>query len=630
MNSLIGYNGKIAYVNLTTKEYTVNKLEEEIARHYLGGTGLSAKLLYDLLNEEDYARLQENPFDGCNPLIFATGPITGTLRPSSGRYSVSGISPLTGIWGEGTSGGYFCLSLRNSGYDAIIITGKAKNPIYIYIKKGEIKFRDASPLWGKNTYKTQESIKQLVNDQRVRIATIGTASENLVRYGCILNDQGRVIGRCGMGTLMGSKRLKALAIRGDGRVSLEDPKKMSMLRTQAKKSVQGDFLKSNLPNIFRLYGTNSYMDIGMMQGDVPVNYFTGNEFIAEKLTEKQIMEEYPVKSYGCAGCTLQCGKSTIVGKKKGRKDEKMEVDGPEYESFAALGPLCGLFEPERIIRAAHKCNIYGIDTISAGVSIAFLIYLVENNINLENIKANLDTLTIKQISWGNSELILELIDKLANREGIGALLANGVKRMAEKLEVDPDLAAHVKGLEIPMHDPRAFASQALSYITCCVGANHEKCDWFGVEIGNFAYPSIKVRKSLDRYSARRREKGVINLQDLRAIDDSAVNCNFINPSLDHIIGYINAATGFGYDKDELLQVGERINNLKRLINCNLGITRNDDKLPTHVLKPLKSGKTKGVKLDLEKSLKRYYKYRGWDWDTGCPTKAKLDELNINT
>ncbi|MGV9205691.1 MAG: aldehyde ferredoxin oxidoreductase family protein, partial [Promethearchaeia archaeon] len=609
MNELTGYNGRIVYINLSVKEYKIKKLEREIAKEYLGGTGLSAKLLDDMLTTEDYRILKNNPLYARNPLIFATGPITGTLRPSSGRYSVSGISPLTGIWGEGTSGGYFCLSLRNSGYDAIIFTGESEKPIFIHIENKKVHFKDASSLWGKDTYETQKLIKQQLEDERVRIATIGIGSENLVKYGCILNDEGRVVGRCGMGTLMGSKNLKALAIRGSGKVPIKNIKKMSKFRTEAKKSTENDFLKSNLPNIFRLYGTNSYMDIGMTQGDVPAYYFTETEFLAEKLTEKQIMEEYPVKGYACAGCTLQCGKSTILKSKSDKDGEMIEVDGPEYESFAALGPLCGLFEPEDIIRAAHKCNVYGMDTISTGVSIAFLIYLVENSIKLKEINTHLDTITMEQITWGNGELILQLVEKIANREGIGDLLANGVKRAANILGVEPGLTAHVKGLEIPMHDPRAFAGQALSYMTCCVGANHEKCDWFGVEIGNFAYPSIKVKPSRDRYSARRREKGIINLQDLRAIDDSGVNCNFINPSLEHIVGYINAATDFNYSSEELLQVGERINNLKRLINCKLGISREDDRLPDHVLEPLQSGRTKGVTLNLEKSLKKYYRYR---------------------
>ena len=253
--------------------------------------------------------------------------------------------------------------------------------------------------------------------------------------------------------------------------------------------------------------------------------------------------------------------------------------------------------------------------------------MFENYLAKDKISNFLKDIKIEEIKWGNASLIHKLIEKIAEREGIGELLAECTRIMAQKLGVDPELAAHVKGLEFPMHDPRAFAGQALSYMTGVTGANHNKCDWYGVEIGNVAFPKIRV-KSGDKDKIDRRERGVANLQDIRAIDDSATNCNFRNPSLEHFIGYINAATGFGYNKKSILQLGERINNIKRLISCKLGISRKDDKLPAHLLKPLKSGKTAGVKLDLENNLKRYYKEREWDWETGLPTKEKLEELGI--
>jgi aldehyde:ferredoxin oxidoreductase len=224
--------------------------------------------------------------------------------------------------------------------------------------------------------------------------------------------------------------------------------------------------------------------------------------------------------------------------------------------------------------------------------------------------------------------LLKLIEKIAERKGIGDLLAEGVRTMAEILTVNPELAAHVKGLEMPMHDPRAFAGQALSYMTCCVGANHQKCDWYSVEITRASYPDLRVKIGKSRSNIKGREKGVMTLQDIRAIDDSAVNCSFVNLSLEHTVGHINASTGFNYDKKSILKVGERINNLKRLINCNLGITRKDDKLPGILMEELKSGKTIHVKLDLEDNLKVYYNKRGWDWETGRPTEDKLKDLNI--
>ncbi len=622
--NLVGYNGKIAYVNLTHQTVDIKELDSQIAREFLGGTGLSAKLTYDLLSDEEYELLKKNPLSEKNPLIFSTGPVTGTIRPSSGRYSVTGISPLTGIWGEGTSGGFFCISLRNSGYDAIVIVGKSKDPIYLYVHENKIEFNDASKLWGKDTYETQSLIKKELNNDRVRVATIGVGGENLVKYAGIINDEGRAIGRCGLGTLMGSKNLKAIAIHGTKKVKIADPLIGKKLIKQAENARRGNFLKSLTPFLFTLYGTNCYLDIGMVLGDTPGYYFTETEFPAEKLTGKTLREIYPVLDYGCAGCTMRCGKQTIIEE----NGEEIKVDGPEYESVAAFGPLCGVFDSKDVIMANHLCNIYGIDTISCGVCIAFLIYLVENDLNVSNIRDLLDDIKLEDLKWGNGKIILKLIEKITMREGIGNLLAEGVRVIAEKLNIDPELAAHVKGLEVPMHDPRAFAGQALSYITCYLGANHQKCDWYSVEITTVSFPNLRVKIGKSRSSIKGREKGVIALQDIRAIDDSAVNCTFISLSLDHIIGHINASTGFKYNKKSILQVGERINNLKRLINCKLGITREDDKLPGILKQELKSGKTVHVKLDLEESLKIYYERRGWDWETGKPTEEKLKELNL--
>ncbi|MFW9898854.1 MAG: aldehyde ferredoxin oxidoreductase family protein [Candidatus Thorarchaeota archaeon] len=621
---LFGYNEKIAYVNLSDQKIDIKELNPQIAKDYLGGAGLSAKLTYDLLSNDNYEILKKDPFSEVNPLIFATGPITGTIRPSSGRYTVTGISPLTGIWGEGSSGGYFCISLRKSGFDAIVIIGKSKHPVYLYIHNEIIEFKDASNLWSNDTYETQIIIKNELNNDKVNVATIGSAGEHLVKYAGIINDEGRAVGRCGLGALMGSKNLKALAIHGTNIIQIADSKIGKELLIQAEEAKEGDLMKNITPYLFSLYGTNCYLDIGMVMGDTPGYYFTETEFFAEKLTGQTLKEEYPVLDYGCAGCTLKCGKTTIIED----NGKNIKVDGPEYESVAAFGPLCGVFNSKDVILANHKCNVYGIDTISGGVSIAFLIYLVENGLGTENIIRYLDDIRIEDIKWGNGSLLLKLIDKISRREGIGNILAEGVRVMAEKLNVDPELAAHVKGLEMPMHDPRAFVGQALSYITSPTGANHNKCDWFSAELGIASYPRFRIKRGKSRSSIKGREKGVIALQNIRAIDDSAVNCNFIQAEFEHIIGHINAGTGFNYDKKSLMVVGERINTLKRVINCNLGISRKDDKLPNHLKKVLKSGKTGDVKIELEENLKRYYQERKWDWETGRPTEERLKELGI--
>ena len=377
-------------------------------------------------------------------------------------------------------------------------------------------------------------------------------------------------------------------------------------------------------NLFNLYGTNGYLDMGMAMGDTPAYYFTETEFMAEKLIGKVIKEDYLVMNYGCAGCTMKCGKTTIVED----NGEEIKVDGPEYESVAAFGPLCGVFESKEVILSHHLCNVLGLDVISAGVSIAFLIYLVENNLGIEKIKQQLDEIRIEEIRWGNGDLLLKLIDKISKREGIGNILAEGVRIMAKKFEVDPELAAHVKGLEIPMHDPRAFAGMALGYATTSIGAHHARCDWYTIEIGGLSDARLKINRGNDRYNISKRERGVANFQNLRALDDSAINCSFPQPNVEHVVKYVNAATGLNYNKKSFVLIGERINNIKRIISCNLGLTREDDKLPNIVLKPLSSGRTADVVINLDQNLERYYKERGWDWETGRPTEEKLKELGI--
>jgi len=620
MSGLDGYNGKLAFINLTSKEIEITDLNSEDAKNYIGGCGLSAKITYDLLKEEDYRTLQENPLAEINPLIFATGPITATSRPSSGRYSVSIISPLTGIWGEATSGGQFPAALKKCGFDAIVITGRANTPVYIYIKNGEIEIKNADHLWGHDTYETQNKIKGEIEDKRLRIACIGKAGENLVKYACIINDDGRAAGRTGVGAVMGSKNCKAIAIVGTQQIPLKYKEEMKNLTNEAKRAVRRSFGA----NFLELFGTLLYMDLGQAFGDIPSFYFTSTEFLSTHLTGKALREKFPVVSSSCFGCTIGCGRTTFLES----DGEEIRIDGPEYETTATFGPLCGITDMEPILLMNHLSNQQGIDTISAGVSIAFLIYLVENGIAVENIKKLLKDINIEDIKWGNSKIIYKLLEKTINREGIGDLIAEGTRIMAQKLDVDPGLAAHVKGLEIPMHDPRAYVAQGLCYMTNSIGASHKKGDIYEVDGEGVSFPSLKI-KPRDRFTVKGKERSIKNLQDVRAIDDSAIRCSFANLTFPMTVKFFNAITGFDYDKDSLLKCGERITNLKRLISCKLGIERKDDYLPTIITQPLSMGCTKGVSLDLEENLQKYYKLRSWDWETGRPTPEKLSELDIS-
>lgn len=617
---LSGYNGKILYIDLSSMKKEIKDLNPDIAEEYIGGVSLSAKLTYDLLTNEDFISLKKDPFSSINPLIFATGPLTGTATPSSGRYSITGISPLTGIWGESTSGGFFPITLRKSGFDAIIIIGEAENSKMISIDAGNIEIKDASDLWGKDTRETIQLVKARLGDDKFRVACIGKAGENLVKYSAIINDEGRAAGRCGLGAIMGKKKIKALAIKGSNPIDYHDKQSLMDTAKTAYKMINTAFS----PQFYSHYGTLSGMDIGLVYGDVPGYYFTRSEFAVENLTGLALKEQYPVLSYACAGCTIGCGRTTITN----IDGEEIEIDGPEYETTAAFGPLCGIFNFEPIIKANHLCNLDAVDTISCGVSISFLIYLVENNLALNKISTYLKDIKLDELRWGNQEVIFKLIDKIVNRKDIGNLLADGTKVMAEKLDVDPELAAHVKGLEHPLHDSRSFLGQALSYMTCCVGANHCKGDFYLIDWGFSNYSKIKKG---DRFNISKRESSIINMQDITNIYDSAVICSVpkLNESL--LCKFLQASTGFSSFArvKNLYTAGERATNLKRLISCKLGCSRQDDYLKKINSKPLEEGSTAGINAHLEENLKQYYKIREWDWETGWPTEKKLNGLNID-
>jgi len=572
-----------------------------------------------MLTDADYETLKNNPFSPVNPLVFATGPLTGTATPSSSRYSVSGISPLTGIWGESTSGGFFPTVLRRCGFDAIVITGESDKPKYVFIENGEVQFRDAENIWGKDTRETIKAIKNDLDDEKVRVACIGKGGENLVKYAAVINDEGRAAGRCGLGAIMGKKKLKALAVKGGNQIEYADRETLVSTGKGAIKGVKNAFAS----NFFSHYGTLCYTDMGMVLADVPANYFTNSEFVAEKLTGKALKEQYPVIKYACSGCVIGCGRTTIL--EEGEKE--LEIDGPEYETTAAFGPLCGILEWDPILKANHMCNLESVDTISSGVSIAFLIYLVENKLGIDNISKLLSGISINDIKWGNGEVVLKLLEQIINREGIGDLLAEGTKKMAEKLGIDPGLAAHVKGLEIPMHDPRAYLGQALSYMTCCVGANHEKGDFFNIDGDAAIFGGVKKG---DRFKIEGREASVKKLQDIMNVMDSACICNFPHLNITVLPKLFKASTGFDTlgSRKKMVLAGERGTNLKRVISIKLGIKREDDCLPRIVTKALPSGGSAGVSLNLEENLRVFYASRGWDWETGAPTKEKLEELGI--
>jgi aldehyde:ferredoxin oxidoreductase len=600
---MFGYHGRFLAVDLDARETRNLELKDDDLKKFIGGATLAARLTYDHVKEG------MNPLAPDNPLIFAVGPFTGTTIPMVSRGAVCGISPLTGIWGEATTGGVFPFRLKTAGFDGVMVTGRARQPVYLYLHDGMAEIRDASRLWGRDSYQTQDILKDELKVTGLSIACIGRAGENLVNYACVMNDKGRAAGRCGLGALMGSKNLKAVAVAGNQRASLADNDKLTELTNRARQTISSAIMAV----VYREYGTLLYTDMGMFAGDTPAKYFSRSVFPAQKVTGHSLRQAYPVESYACYGCPIGCGRLV-----RGFRKDIPEVDGPEYETAVVFGPLCMNYDWDSIIYANHLCNVHGIDTISAGVAIAYAMYLYEKGI-LSRDRAGME------IRWGDGQTIVKLVEMIINRKGIGELLGAGVKKMAEELGADPETAAHVKGLEIPMHDPRAYSGEAISYATGPRGACHLKGDFYGAGAG---IPELGIPRT-DRFQSAGIAEPAAKFQSFRDMFDSLLLCKFAPLSPSVIAEILSAITGWSFTPTDLLTAGDRSINLKRAINNRLGVTPKDDKLPKINLQVVSEGGIAGKSPDMAVMLKEFYDFRKWDWNTGKPTKEKLLELGLD-
>jgi len=591
---VFGYYGKFLDVNLSTGDIKDLNISEQQTKAFIGGASLSAALLYK------YVKAGMNPLAAENPLVFATGPFVGTTIPMVSRSSVCAVSPLTGYWGEATTGGIFPFRLKATGYDGIFVTGKANKPVYLYLNDGKAEIRDASSLWGKNSCDTQELIKAELQQKRLSISCIADGGENLVKYAAVMNDEGRTAGRTGMGTLMGSKMLKAIAVTGTQKAPVADPAQVLELTKQMREA-----LISRRASMYE-YGTMGYLETAQIVGDLPGKYFQSTVFPIRRVTANAFRKKYTIENYACFGCPTACGR-TLKLFKKGLD----EIDGPEYETADAFGPLCWNFDTDAIIYANHYCNVHGIDTITAGVTIAFAMYLYDKGILTEK-RAGM------KIEWGDSKAILKLLELIVKRKGIGDLLAEGTLAVARSLGVDPNEAAQVKGLEIPMHDPRMSTGQAISYATGSRGACHLRGDYYATDLGG----NIKEYdiKAMDRFQSEGKAAMAAKLQDYKDLFDSVLACKFSNYTPTETSAMLNAVTGWQTTPLDILKTGERSMNLKRAISNKLGVTRELDKMPQIAIEPLPDGSTAGKSPDMDVLLKEYYEYRQWDWDTGKPKK----------
>ncbi len=601
---MYGYHGRFLEVDLSARTTSDLPLDEAFCRKYIGGATMAAALIYDRV------RPGMDPLSPQSPLVMSTGPLTGSAVPMVSRYAVCGISPLTGFWGEATSGGVFPFRLKGAGWDGILITGKASGPVYLHLRDGKAEIRDASGHWGKDSRETQAAIKAELGDGQASVACIGPAGEKLIRYSCVMNDQGRAAGRCGMGALMGSKNLKAVAASGDRRPPSAHAATVAELARQAVEQINGHLVSV----AFREYGTLMYMDMGMTLGDAPAKYFTRSVFPVGKVTGQALRQRYSVANYACRGCPIGCGRE-LKGFRPG-----LDVDGPEYETVAAFGPLCMNTDLDSIVEANHLCNVQGMDTISAGVSVAYAFHLYEKKV-----------LSRKRVGfplkWGDGRAVLRLLGMIANQEGIGALLAKGTLAMARELGQDEGEAAQVKGLEMPMHDGRAFHGLAVSYATGPRGACHLKGDYYNIDLGNMILEYMILPG--DRMVSAGKGEPAAKFQSVKDLFDALTLCKFAPLTVPQICDVLNALTGWSFAPPELLAAGDRSVNLKRAIGVKFGLGRGHDTLPEICLRPLEEGSTAGMRPDMDAMLREYYRYRGWDWETGWPTREKLLDLGLD-
>ncbi len=591
-----GLNNKILEVDLNHDKFNEVPVPEEILLDYIGGRGLGVKLLSDKLP------VNLNPLDPKNLLIFATGPFGGTIVPTNGRFSLVTKSPLTNGIFYSNSGGSFSVVMKRCGYDGILIQGALKEPGYLLIEGGkEIVIKEASRLWGCDTEKTFEELKKLEGN-RINSLMIGPAGENLIKIAAIMNDAARAFGRGGVGAVMGSKNLKAIVVKGgDTKIDIDN---LDLLKKYVK--VAQDKIKvvpitrSSLP----LFGTSALVNVINILGMFPINNFQkGFDERATQVSGEEINKKLTQEHEGCYACPIRCGRLTRAGDMKGK--------GPEYESVWALGPNLGIYDLITVTQANYLCNKYGIDTISCGGSIACAMELQEMGL-----------LKDSSLQFGNSNILKELVKKIALKEDIGAQISEG-SRLLSKSYNSEEVAMQVKGLELPAYDPRGAIGHALGYATSNRGGCHLTGYMASLEI--FAAP-----KKIDRFTMAGKPDLLVLKQNQKAIEDSLVICAFAGWALglDYYARFMKAITGIDYDVVKLLEIGERIYNLERIFNIKEGLSKKDDILPPRFIsEPLKEGVSKGHVVPLEKMLEQYYYVRGWDIN-GFPEPELLKKLGI--
>lgn len=608
---MFGWAGRILRVDLSRKKQVATELSKELALNYIGGRGVGSRILY---NE---VKRGVSPLGPDNKLIFAAGPLVGTLAPCSGRYSVTALSPLTVVGdgqpglGDANCGGFWGPELKYAGYDHLVIEGRAETPVYIQIYDDNVKIKDARHIWGKDTWETDRIIKEELGDHDAQIACIGPAGEKLVRFANIICNLARAAGRTGMGAVMGSKHLKAVVVRGNREVKVAKPKELERATGEMLDVIKGDISYQAISTYGTGYLTLVLNELGKLGTR---NNQTGVFERAEDISGEKFVEKFKIKSKACHACPIHCSHFYIL---KDGPYAGVYGEGPEFTDLGCFGAKCGNSNLPSTLAAHILCNKFGLDTQSCGSTIAWAMECWEKGLIS---KRDTDGLIL---DWGNHEAIIELINKIARREGFGGLLAEGSYRAAKILGKETErYTMVVKGVEVPITDPRGHKSWGLGYAVASRGADHLR--------------ALIPHRREDLLTERGCGSLVKHWEELRALADSLQICKFIARGklaptyLETVTKLFNAVTGLSFSQNDLLTIGERIINVEKIFNIRQGASRKDDTLPIRYLKePMPEGPAKGQVVNLDMMLDEYYEIRGWDRKTGIPTRRKLVNLGLS-
>ena len=610
-----GFHNRILQVDLTSRKQSEIRLENDYWLKYIGGSALAARLFA----ETDGTTV--DPLSPENPLLLMTGPMAGTNFPGSSRFVMCARSPLTGIWGESASGGFFGARLKKAGFDGLILLGKSGRPVYLLVENGRAEIRDAGDLRGLDTYECVDRIKQKFDDnQKAGVLAIGPAGERMVRFAAVANDKAHYLGRTGMGAVMGSKNLKAIVASGNEKIPVAGEQKYRA----ARKAAVADIRDSMICSSFHDLGTAAAMDMGMLTGDVPIkNWSLGDGYeMAAAIGGPAIHENILKGRLACYACPIGCKPVVEVA------DSQYPVlrgPGPEYETCAAFGTLIMNDNLAAVAYLNELCNRQGLDTISCGSTVAFIMDCYDNGLLSRNDLDGLD------LSWGNVDAVIELVNKIALRDGMGDMAALGSQGMADQIKgTAEDYAVTVKGLDVPMHDPRAFHGLGLAYMNSNRGACHLQHAVQAVEQGMVAWPEAGLEEDYAATESSGKARMVAISENIGQLANAGCVCQFVfwAMGLQNFLNGLNAITGYDYSMDDCLAAGERAWVLKRALNNMMGVTAEDDRLPKKLLTALADGSAAGSVPDEDLMRREYYQIRGLD-NNGLPAPGLLERTGLD-